>query len=89
MKTGHCVWLELASIFLSLVFEKTLQMAKKLVKMIGWRYVCYHITGAVCEIGQIVEIGDSKLALDVRGKDFGWLFFCFCFRAFKSYFHRS
>ena len=36
LKTGHyCVWLELASIFLSLVFEKTLQMAKKLVKMIG------------------------------------------------------
>ena len=44
LKTGHyCVWLELASIFLLLVFEKTLQMAKKLVKMIGWRYVCYHI----------------------------------------------
>ena len=44
LKTGHyCVWLELDSIFLLLVFEKTLQMAKKLVKMIGWRYVCYHI----------------------------------------------
>ena len=44
LKTGHyCVWLELASIFLSLVFEKTLQMTKKLVKMIGCRYVCYHI----------------------------------------------
>ena len=29
---GHyCVWLELASICLSLVFEKTLQMAKKLI----------------------------------------------------------
>ena len=35
LKTGHCVWLEVASIFLSLVFGKTLQMAKKLVKMIG------------------------------------------------------
>ena len=44
LKTGHCcVWLELASIFLSLVFEKTLQMAKMLVKMIGCRYVCYYI----------------------------------------------
>ena len=42
LKTGHCVWLEFASIFLSLVFEKTRQMAKKLVKMIGCRYVCYH-----------------------------------------------
>ena len=27
----------------------------------------------------------SKLALDVRGKGFGW----FIFRAFKSYFHCS
>ena len=44
LKTRHyCVWLELASIVLSLVFEKTLQMVKKLVKMIGCRYVCYHI----------------------------------------------
>ena len=34
-------------------------------------------TGAACEIGQIVEIGDSKLALDVRGKDFGWFVFVF------------
>ena len=42
-KTGHCVCLELASIFLSLFFEKTLQMAKKLVKMTRCRYVCYHI----------------------------------------------
>ena len=46
LKTGHyCVWLELASIFVSLVFEKTLKMAKKLVKMIGCRYVCCHIWG--------------------------------------------
>ena len=44
LKTEHyCVWLELASIFLSFVFERTLQMAKELVKMIGCRYVCYHI----------------------------------------------
>ena len=43
MKTGHFVWLEVASIFLSLVFEKTLQMSKTLVKMIGFRYVSYHI----------------------------------------------
>ena len=86
MKTGHCVWLELASIFLSLVFEKTLQMAKKLVKMIGCRYVCYHITGAVCEIGQIVEIGDSKLALYVRGKGFGWFVFLFLFSSFQELF---
>ena len=43
LKTGHCVWLELASIFLLLVFEKTLQVAKKLAKMIGCRYVCYCI----------------------------------------------
>ena len=43
LKTGHFVWLELASIFLSLVFEKKLQMAKKLVNMIGCRYVCCHI----------------------------------------------
>ena len=42
-ETEHCVWLEVASIFLSLVFEKILQMAKKLVKMIGCTYVCYHI----------------------------------------------
>ena len=43
LKSGHFVWLELASIFLSLVFEKTLQMAKKLAKIIGCRYICYHI----------------------------------------------
>ena len=43
LKTEHCVWLELASIFLLLVFKRTPQMAKKLVKMIGCRYVCYHI----------------------------------------------
>ena len=43
LKTGHCVWLEHASIFLSLVFEKTVQMAKELVKIIGCGYVCYHI----------------------------------------------
>ena len=43
MKTGHCVCLELASISLSLIFEKTVQMAKKLVKMIWCRYVFHHI----------------------------------------------
>ena len=52
-------------------------MEKELVKMIGCRYVCYHITGAVCEIGQIVKIGDSKLALDVHGKGFGLFVFVF------------
>ena len=31
-ENGHCIWLELASIFLSLIFEKTLQMVKKLLK---------------------------------------------------------
>ena len=34
LENGHRVWLGVASIFLSLVFEKTLQMAKELVKMI-------------------------------------------------------
>ena len=43
LKTGHCVCLELASISLSLIFEKTVQMAKKLVKMIWCRYVFHHI----------------------------------------------
>ena len=43
LKIGNCVWLEVAYIFLSLVFEKTLQVAKKLVKMIGCRYFCYYI----------------------------------------------
>ena len=40
---GRCVWLGVASIFLSLVFEKTLQMAKELVKMIRGRYVCREV----------------------------------------------
>ena len=43
LKTGHWVWLGVAFIFLSLVFGKTLQMEKKLVKMIGCRHVCYQI----------------------------------------------
>ena len=61
-------------------------MEKELVKMIGCRYVCYHITGAVCEIGQIVKIGDSKLALDVHGKGFGLFVFLFLFSSFQELF---
>ena len=48
LKTEHCVWLGVASIFLSLVFGKTLQMTKKLVKMIGCRHVWYHICRRNC-----------------------------------------
>ena len=43
LKTGHyCVWLKLASIFLSLVFEKHCKWQRSLSRW--WcRYVCYHI----------------------------------------------
>ena len=40
LKNGRHVWLGVASIFLSLVFEKSLQMAKELVKMIRGTYIC-------------------------------------------------
>ena len=66
LKTGHCVWLEVASIFLSFAFEKTLQMAKKLVKMIRCRYVCYHIRGRKYSfyffLGKTSRISASRFA---------------------------
>ena len=43
LKTGHCVWFGVASIFLSMISGKTLKMTKKVVKMIGCRHVCYRI----------------------------------------------
>ena len=44
LKTGHYwVWLELASIFLSLVFEKNTANGKEACQDDRVRYVCYHI----------------------------------------------
>ena len=58
----NCALLEVASIFLSLVFEKILQMEKRLVKMIRCRYGCYQIVEGIARF----LLGKTSLPVDFR-----------------------
>ena len=64
LKTGPCVWLEVASIFRSLGLEKTPQMPKKLVEMISCRYVCYHLSKELLRVllAKTSRISTSRLS---------------------------
>ena len=64
LKNGRHVWLGVASIFLSLVFEKSLQMAikKELVKMIRGMYICGDVFLSYLLKGSLVSLVSFRIS---------------------------
>ena len=62
LKNGRHAWLGVASIFLSLVFEKSLQMAKELVKMIRCMYICGDVFLSYLLKGSLVSLVSFRIS---------------------------